>query len=78
MTDAELSILADKIAAQLLAADVLTVEGAAQLLQLHPNTIRDQATAGVLPGFKFGKCWRFRRQALLDTITPITLPSAAD
>lgn len=74
MTDTELSTLADLIAAQLLAADVLTVEGAAQLLQLHPNTIRDQATAGVIPGFKFGKMWRFRRAALLDTITPMRSP----
>ncbi|GGO28505.1 helix-turn-helix domain-containing protein [Deinococcus humi] len=71
LTGAELDQIADRIAAQLLAADVLTVEEAAQLLRLHPNTIRDQATADVLPGFKFGKkCWRFRRSALVDTIAP--------
>lgn len=66
--------LADKIADRMLASDVLTVEEAAQLLRLHPTTIREQATSGVLPGFKFGKFWRFRRAALLDTITPMRLP----
>lgn len=74
MTDAEISALADRIADRMLAADVLDLQGAAALLQLHPNTIRAQATAGVIPGFKFGKCWRFRRAALLDTITPMRLP----
>lgn len=74
MTDEQLDQLADKITGRLLAADVLNVEQAAQLLQLHPNTIRDQATAGVIPGFKFGKMWRFRRAALLDTITPMRSP----
>lgn len=49
---------------------VLTVDQAADLLQLHPNTVRKYAQDGTLPGFKFGDSWRFKRTAILDVIPP--------
>jgi excisionase family DNA binding protein len=45
--------------------DVLTVEQAAQLLQSEPETVRELAQAGELPGRRIGGEWRFLRQAVL-------------
>lgn len=69
--DAMAELIARK-AAELLGTQldtVLTVDQAAELLQLHPNTVRKYAVDGTLPGFKFGDSWRFRRSALLERIT---------
>jgi excisionase family DNA binding protein len=45
---------------------VLTVEQAADLLHFAPGTIRRFALAGVLPGTKIGRSWRFDENGLRD------------
>ena len=46
--------------------EVLTLEQAAELLQVEPGVVGDLAEAGELPGRKLGDAWRFPRAALLD------------
>ena len=46
-------------------AEVLTVEQAAELLQVDADTVRTLAREGTLPGRKVGREWRFARAALL-------------
>lgn len=46
--------------------DVLTVEQAAELLQLSSKTLKRLAQAGRVPGRRVGNQWRFSRQALMD------------
>ena len=45
--------------------EVLTVEQAAELLQVDADTVRVLAREGTLPGRKVGREWRFARTALL-------------
>ena len=45
--------------------DVLTVEQAAELLQVDADTVRTLAREGTLPGRRVGREWRFARAALL-------------
>src|SRR3954449_4329555 len=45
--------------------EVLTVEGAAELLQVEPAAAAELAEAGELPGRRIGEEWRFSRAALL-------------
>jgi excisionase family DNA binding protein len=47
------------------AHEVLTVEQAAQLLQVEPGDVAALAEAGELPGRKIGESWRFLRSAVL-------------
>ena len=47
------------------APEVLTLEGAAELLQLAPDAVADLAEAGKLPGRRIGDEWRFSRAAVL-------------
>jgi excisionase family DNA binding protein len=47
------------------AAAVLTVEEAAELLQVQPDDVSALAEAGELPGRKIGDEWRFLRSAVL-------------
>lgn len=42
----------------------LTPEEAAELLKLHPETVRQMLREGRLPGAKFGDVWRVRRADL--------------
>jgi excisionase family DNA binding protein len=44
---------------------VLTVEQAAELLQVDADTVSTLAREGTLPGRKVGREWRFARAALL-------------
>lgn len=44
------------------------LEGAAAILQAHPETVRSQAAAGIIPGRKVGRAWVFIVQDLLDFI----------
>jgi excisionase family DNA binding protein len=37
---------------------------AAELLMLHPKTVKRLAQDGVLPGMKIGRVWRFRESSL--------------
>ncbi len=46
---------------------LLTVEQAAQRLQLAPFTVREQLKRGQLRGMKRGKVWRIPESALLET-----------
>jgi excisionase family DNA binding protein len=45
--------------------EVLTVEQAAELLQVDADTVCTLAREGTLPGRKVGREWRFARAALL-------------
>jgi excisionase family DNA binding protein len=47
------------------AAEVLTVEQAAELLQTDADAVRALADAGELPGRRIGDEWRFLRRAVL-------------
>jgi excisionase family DNA binding protein len=47
------------------APEVLTVEQAAELLQVEADDVRALADAGELPGRRIGDEWRFLRRALL-------------
>lgn len=40
---------------------LLTPEEAAELLKLHPWTVRRMLREGILPGAKIGDNWRIRR-----------------
>jgi excisionase family DNA binding protein len=37
---------------------------AARILRLHPVTVREMASRGVIPGLKIGRVWRFRVSSL--------------
>ena len=45
--------------------EVLSLEDAAELLQVEPGDVEALATAGELPGRKIGEAWRFSRAAVL-------------
>jgi excisionase family DNA binding protein len=44
----------------------LTLEQAATLLKLHPQTLLQLARAGDIPAAKPGKCWVFIQQDLIE------------
>jgi excisionase family DNA binding protein len=46
--------------------EVLTLEQAAELLQVEPAEVAALAEAGDLPGRRIGDAWRFPRAALLE------------
>jgi excisionase family DNA binding protein len=46
---------------------LLTIEQAAERLQLHPDTVRKQLQRGDLRGFKRGRVWRIPESALTET-----------
>ena len=54
---------------------LLTVEQAADLLHVHPITIRRRLRKGTLRGFKSGKLWRVTESALTSPPAP---PSAGE
>ena len=46
---------------------LLTISEAAELLQLHPETVRNWIRDGRLPwGMKLGRLWRIRMSALVE------------
>jgi excisionase family DNA binding protein len=45
--------------------EVLTLEQAAELLQIEPEAAAELAAAGELPGRRIGDEWRFSRRAVL-------------
>jgi Helix-turn-helix domain len=66
-------LLADRLAVGRLelaehggAAEVLTLPEAAALLQVPAELLSVRASAGDVPGRRFGEEWRFARAALLD------------
>jgi len=50
------------------AGDFWTAEEVAVYLRLPQSTVYKLAQDKILPGFKVGKHWRFRREAILDWI----------
>lgn len=51
-----------------MADEILSPEQVAELLGCSPETVREQAAAGDLPGVKFGRDWRFPWAALYETL----------
>lgn len=43
---------------------LIAADRAAELLKLHPKTVKRLAQAGELPGMKIGRVWRFRESSL--------------
>jgi len=39
---------------------ILTVYELADILRLHPETVRRLARSGQIPGYRVGRQWRFR------------------
>ena len=54
---------------------LLTVDQAADILQLSRDTIYRLLAAGKIPGIKYGKCWRIRIEDVI--IPPTTLRDQA-
>ena len=50
------------------AGDFWTAEEVATYLRLPQSTVYKLAQDKVLPGFKVGKHWRFRRESILEWI----------
>jgi excisionase family DNA binding protein len=59
------------------AAEVLTVEQAAELLQTDADAVRALADAGELPGRRIGDEWRFLRRAVLAWLGGPAPPDSA-
>jgi len=43
---------------------LIDAEAAAELLGVHSKTVKRMAKAGLIPGMRIGKLWRFRPSAL--------------
>ncbi|NYF91359.1 helix-turn-helix domain-containing protein [Tunturiibacter empetritectus] len=43
---------------------LLDSQQAAELMRVHPETVKRRARRGEIPGLKFGKLWRFRASGL--------------
>jgi excisionase family DNA binding protein len=43
---------------------LLDAQQAADLMHIHPETLKRRARCGEIPGIKFGKIWRFRASGL--------------
>lgn len=50
-------------------AHLMTLEQAADLLQLHPRTVVAKARSGQLPGAKLGGSWRFWKPSIEAVLT---------
>lgn len=48
--------------------DILDADQVGKKLKVHPRTVKRLASQGVLPGFKVGGQWRFRREAIEEYI----------
>ncbi len=43
---------------------LVDAQRAAELLRVHPKTVKRLAQEGTIPGLKIGRVWRFRESAL--------------
>jgi excisionase family DNA binding protein len=59
------------------AAEVLTIDEVAELLQTESDAVRELAESGNLPGRKIGDDWRFLRRAVLAWLGGAEPPPAA-
>ncbi len=48
--------------------EILDADEVAKLLKVHPRTVKRLANEGILPGFRVGSQWRFRREAINEYI----------
>ena len=48
--------------------EILDADEVAKLLRVHPRTVKRLASEGILPGFRVGSQWRFRREAINEYI----------
>ncbi len=48
--------------------DILDADEVAEMLRVHPRTVKRLASQGDLPGFRVGGQWRFRREAIGEYI----------
>ena len=48
--------------------DIMTINEAADYLRMHPQTLRDKAKDGEIPGKKIAKRWLFSKRELLAWI----------
>jgi excisionase family DNA binding protein len=61
--------------------EILTLQQAAEYLNVHPNTVYRLARNGKLPAFKIGTDWRFRRTSLdswIESRQAVKAPSITD
>jgi excisionase family DNA binding protein len=54
----------DQIKATDIFEPLLDSQQAAELMHVHPETVKRRARRGEIPGMKFGKVWRFRASGL--------------
>ena len=54
----------DQIKAVEIFEPLLDSQQAAELMNVHPETVKRRARRGEIPGLKFGKVWRFRASGL--------------
>ena len=54
----------DSIKATDIFEPLLDSQQAAELMQVHPETVKRRARRGEIPGVKVGKIWRFRASGL--------------
>lgn len=47
---------------------LLTIEKAAEYLDIHPGTLYRWARAKKIPAVKMGKVWRFKKERLEDWV----------
>ena len=48
--------------------DILDADEVGKLLKVHPRTVKRLAKQNVLPAFKVGGQWRFRKEAIEEYI----------
>jgi excisionase family DNA binding protein len=58
----------DQIKASDIFEPLLDSQQAAELMHVHPETVKRRARRGEIPGLKFGKVWRFRASGLEEYI----------
>jgi DNA binding domain, excisionase family len=51
---------------------LLDSQQAAELMHVHPETVKRRARSGDIPGIKLGKIWRFRASGLESFIRKLT------
>ena len=59
-------------------SQILTVEEVAEFLKLSKITIYKLVKKGVLPGFRVGNSWRFRKDKIIDIISSDKLKTGED
>lgn len=53
--------------------EILDAHEVAEILDCEPNTVREKARRGELPAVKFGRSWRFPKDALLKVLNELAL-----